>query len=413
MQKNAFPRFFLSLLKLDITYFTKSSLWATLQQIIGVTCGLIVSYFFGHFLSKTTFGEYNLILSYLGMLTFLSLPGLDLALTQSVSKKFDGSLIFAINSKFKFSLFGIPILLAISGYHFLQQQNQISTGLLIAALLFPFLNPFSIYPAFLTGKRNFSVLSIVSSLASLVLLSVSIFYFPKTPLLIFSYMMALIIPAIIGFYYCLRLVKNNTQDKELFRYGSFLTILSIIPWITGNLGSIILGNFINVEALAIYAVASKFLTSVQKNFQVFYKPITAKLASQSNKEHLNTLKTHWWKFFILGIFLSLFLFLLTPILINFFFGSKYQDAIVYGQVLSLALIPLPFSWVVYDMVMYQKRKKPQIIAGVLPQLVKIVLIFILIPRYQIWGLIIIILIERWTEPIVPFIALALSSHKKK
>lgn len=226
-------------------------------------------------------------------------------------------------------------------------------------------------------------------------------------------MMALIIPAIIGFYYCLRLVKNNTQDKELFRYGSFLTILSIIPWITGNLGSIILGNFINVEALAIYAVASKFLTSVQKNFQVFYKPITAKLASQSNKEHLNTLKTHWWKFFILGIFLSLFLFLLTPILINFFFGSKYQDAIVYGQVLSLALIPLPFSWVVYDMVMYQKRKKPQIIAGVLPQLVKIVLIFILIPRYQIWGLIIIILIERWTEPIVPFIALALSSHKKK
>src|SRR3989344_7998050 len=83
--------FFRKLFKLDIHYFASSSFYSLLQQIVGVTIGLIVSYIFGHYVTKLVFGEYNFILSTVSLLTFLSLPGINDALTQTVGRGFDRS----------------------------------------------------------------------------------------------------------------------------------------------------------------------------------------------------------------------------------------------------------------------------------------------------------------------------------
>jgi O-antigen/teichoic acid export membrane protein len=239
-----------------------------------------------------------------------------------------------------------------------------------------------------------------------------VFLLPTTVGLISAYLIATIIPA---FFTCLRCIrqipKNARKDQKLPRYGVFLSLLSVLPWISGNIGSIILASLVGPEALAIYAVASRFLTAVQKNFTVFYKPVTAKLASQSQYEHWQTIRLHGFKLLCIGFLLAFALWVTTPVLIQFFFTRQYDEAVYFGQLLSLALIPLPFAWVLSDMIIYEKRKKPQVFISVVPPLTKIFLYFILIPRFGLLGLVLITLLERYTDPLVPFISLVLA-HKK-
>ncbi len=391
-------------LKLDLMYFATGSFWAIIQQIIGVSSGLFISYLFGHFVSKTVFGQYNLILSLLGMLNFVSLSGIDKPLTGSIGKGYDGSFVQSRNLKFKYSLIGIPLLLVFAGYYFMQNQNIVASGLIISALFFPFYNSFTNFPALLTAKKLFFTLSALASISSLfflLVMTISIFLFPSTVGIITGYLLGLTVPSIFSFYFSKRYIHNSKKDIHLPSYGLFLTVLSILPWVSANLGNVLLAHYLGVETLAIYSVASRFLTAVQKNFIVFYKPITSKLAGQTPKQNVITLKQHSIKLFAIGIGLAVGLWIMTPPLITFFFTDKYTDAIFYAQILSLALIPLPLNWVLNDMVIYQKHKAPQVVSAFFLPIIKIILFVTIIPSWGISGLVSIILLERFTEPLIP------------
>src|SRR3989344_5057339 len=320
-------------LHLDLPYFIRNSTFAFIQQIIGVTCGLTVSYIFGHFVSIQTFGEYSLVLSILGLLNFIGLSEIDTPLTQSVSRGYDGSLITTARIKFGLSLIGIPLLLGFALFYYLRSQPIIAIILIITTFLLPLLNTFTSYPAFLVAKRKFlslSLLGIFSSLLFVTAIALATWLTKSSIGITIAYLIAITLPAIAGYLYCIKFVAKNFKiDPQLFNYGKFLTLLSVLPWISGNIGSILLGTFIGPEALAVYAVASRFLTAVQKNFIVFYKPVTAKLAGQSNTTHLEVLHKHTIKLLFIGVLLMLALWFTLPILIGFFFTKNYAEAIVY------------------------------------------------------------------------------------
>jgi len=405
-------------LKLDVAYFAKGGFFTTLQQIIGVTSGLTVSYLFGHFISKELFGEYNLVLSIISMITFLSLPGIDTALTRSVGQGYDTSLLKSTRLKMYFAFLAIPVLLGFSIFYFLIKQNTgIAIALAIASFFYPLLNTFTLYRSFLVAKHKFGLLALLSSFSSLSFLAaitVAIFFSPTTYGLILGYLVGIVFPSFVSFLLVQRFVKKSKKkDVGLSSYGAFLTVISILPWISGNLGNVLLGNMLGVEALAVFSVASRFLTAVQKNFAVFYKPATAKLATQSPKEHIETLKHHSWKFILLGIGLCVTLWIATPFLISFFFTKNYHEAISYGRLLSFALIPLPLTFAITDIIIYQKQKQPQIVMSTIPQIIRIILYFILIPLWKINGLVAIIIIDRIIGLLFPLFFVWQSAKKIK
>ncbi len=134
-----------NLLHLDTVYFVKASFYGFIQQFIGAVSGLLLSYLFGHFTTKKMFGDYNLILSVLGFLTLVTLPGLDSYLTRSIGQKFDSSYPRAMKIKFLSSLLGTPVLLGLSFYYYLNNQIPLSSAFLITALFFPLLAPFQLF----------------------------------------------------------------------------------------------------------------------------------------------------------------------------------------------------------------------------------------------------------------------------
>lgn len=418
MYKNLFKRplqFFGNKLQLDANYFTWGALYTGLQQIVGAICGLLVTYILGNYVSKTIFGEYNLVISTLSLITFLSLPGIDTALVQSVGRGFDLSFPQAVSLKIKFSLLGSLALVGFAIFYFLSQKAVISTGLLFVAFIYPLLYSFSLTSAFLTAKRKFNILTILSSFSSvafLVITVISVLISPTVLGLTIGYTAGLIIPAGFSYIFSLRYVNtHSTADPGLVSYSSFLTLLSILPWISSYLGQIILGNIIGAQSLAIFTIANSFLASVQKNFIIFYKPITAKLANQSTREQLATIQIHGLKFIGLGIMLAIILWISTPILINIFF-PQYKEALNYAQLLSLALIPLPITWVLSDIMIYQKRKSIQLFASTLPHILKIFLFFVLIPRLGILGLVLVTLIDRYVSFVILAFPIAYKFLKK-
>lgn len=396
-------------LGIDAAYFLRGSFYGTIQQLVGVVSGLAASYLFGHFVSKTVFGEYNLVLSILGMITFLSLPGIDTALIPTVAKGKNKSFIQGTQMKLKSSLLGIPVLLIFSFVFFLRNNPNVGKALIISSISYPLLYSFSTYQSFLVAKKKFALQATLASLSSiffLTMLAIAILSQGSTIQIIIFYLIGMIIPSVVAFQYCRRFVnKKDTIDPDLPSYGTFLTVLSILPWLSGHLGNVILGTLLGVESLAIFTVANRFLNSIQKNFMVFYKPVTAKLAAQTTSQHLETFKNHAIKLVFIGVLLSTVMWLATGPLINFFFTKKYQESIFYGQLLSLALIPLPLSWVLSDMMIYQKRKKVQIFMSIVPPIIKIILYLIFIPLFKIMGLVAVFLLARYIELVIPLIVL--------
>lgn len=402
-------------LKLDTNYFLRGTLWGTIQQLIGVSSGLFVSYLFGHFTTKVVFGQYNLILSYLSLLTFISLPGIDTALVRSIGQGFDHSLVLGIRKKILFSSLGIPLLIIAGIYYIAIAQPELGWSLIISSIFFPLLYSFTPYSAFLTAKRQFKMLAVINVSASLLFLiihAIGILYFSTTIILIVCFLLARTIADITGFILTRHFIQTTKKDPTLVSYGSFLTAVNILPWISGHIGSIVLGSLLGPEALAIYAVSNRFLVAVQKNFVVFYKPVTAKLAAQTSNEHYQVLKTHGLKLLLIGLGIAASLYVATPYLISFFFTNTYAESIRYGQLLSLALIPLPFSWTLTDMIIYQKKKQVQILLSIVPHVIKIILYILLIPRLGILALVMILLLERFTDPLIPLWAILIGARKK-
>lgn len=89
------------ILHLDTLYFAKTSIYSGIQQAVGIICGLIISYFFGHFASKKLFGDYNLILSVLGFLTIITLTFGKHEVIVDYSKIYDYRNLKLLFKKFK------------------------------------------------------------------------------------------------------------------------------------------------------------------------------------------------------------------------------------------------------------------------------------------------------------------------
>ncbi len=404
-----------ALLKLDTKYFAKASFYSGIQQSVGIISGFVISYFFGHFVPKNIYGDYNLILSIIGFLTLVTLPGIDTYLTRSIAQKFDSSFLRSIRIKFLFSLIGVPILLSFALYY--SSNIILSRCFIITAVIFPFLAPAQLYAEFLTAKQKFKKLTLFissSSILSAVLLSLAIFISGSLTLILLAYFLGILIPSIIATTKILKNAKINLKriDKELIPYGMFGTILSIIPWSASYLGQILLAYNFNTELLATFIVAHRLPLYIHKNLFVFYQPIIAKLASQSYTEHIETLKIHSLKLVIGGLLLALPLYLFSPIVITIIFSEKYLDAIPFAQLLSLSIIPLPLNWVISYIITNQKKKKPRFIATTILSALKIILFIVLIPIYKIYALIAIIILERYLELLFNFLIIYGRKGKK-
>lgn len=105
-------------LGLDLPYFVKNGFWMTLRQIVDLLSGLAISIAFARLATKEVFGQYQFIIAAFSIAGILSLPGLNISILRSVSRRCDGDYKRAVRTSFRWSLLGVPLLLIFGAFYF-------------------------------------------------------------------------------------------------------------------------------------------------------------------------------------------------------------------------------------------------------------------------------------------------------
>jgi len=156
--------------KTDMVYLARGSFWLGSGQITSSVVIFSLAIAFANLIPKETYGTYKYVLSITGLLTILTLRGMDSAVLQSVARNFEGVLIPALKTKIKWGILSAVSGIGIAIYYYINGNNTLAISFLIASGFSPFMDSFGIYNALLNGKKLFHLSSIMRRSAKLVVL---------------------------------------------------------------------------------------------------------------------------------------------------------------------------------------------------------------------------------------------------
>jgi len=324
----------------DLPYFIENGFWVLLAQFVNLTASLVMSVIFARYLSKETFGEYQLLLSFLGIVAIISYSGLNTSIVRSVAKGFDYSYVKAVNFSFKKSLLAIPIFLALSFWYYYHGKQELSIILIIAGLMFSFIYAHNKWVAYNKGKSKFEKIAkqqILQNVTLNVLLIIVIFLSPKNLFVVAG--VYLIINASFNTFWHFKTKKEITNtkfDDDCIPYGKYLTKMGLFSIFVSYFDKIIIG-FIDIEMLAVYAIALKLFDVIKQIIKSFYSISFPKFAQKNIKIGNSKIFT----IMLIGLFATVFLFFVSKPLIVYFYTESYVEvASVFRKLIFV--LPLVF-----------------------------------------------------------------------
>jgi len=303
--------------------------------------GLAATYFLARSMTKNAFGEYNMVLNTVGILTIFSLSGLNNSLMQAVARGYEGTYRATVPIAFGSSFLGSVVLMCMSVWYFIQAQAQIGQGLLVAAALFPFAYGLVQWKSVVTGSGRFGQLLIHDGAGSILtygLIIVAVLLQPGKYVLPIVLMM--LVPA--AYNVVLTMVKfrqipvSAPVEEQNVRYGIKTTLYSGLGAIGSNLDRVLLFWFLSPAALAVFVAAGRIPDLLSGAMQ----DVAAVLAPRLAKHDAYTKRVD--RIFgvlslIYGAVVIVFAFTGIPFVVIFLFGNNYADAIPYAQALTCSV----------------------------------------------------------------------------
>ncbi len=377
--------------KTDMVYLAQGGFWLGLGQVISSGSAFFVSIAFANLLPVETYGVYKYILSIVSLLTITTLTGMDSAVTQAISRGFEGTLSPAIKMRLKWGLLGSLLSLIIGGYYYLQGNLQLTVAFSITSLFIPFFESIDMYNSILFGKRLFNIYTHYNTIRKIIGLSAIIITILLTKnifILLFVFFISNILPVIYFFYRTNHKYKeNDSVDKEALSYGKHLSLINIISAVLNQLDKILVFHYVGAVELAIYALATApndQIKGLLKNVNLLALP---KFANQTKKEIEKTIWKKVWILLLASAAIVLLYIIFAPLFFNIFF-PKYLDSIGYSQLLSISLIPVIISGFLYTTFESQKSKEELYKWNIYTNIFNLVLLFPLIYYFGLLGAII-------------------------
>lgn len=326
-------------------------------QIAGYILPLITLPYLVRILGPEKYGLIAFATAFVTYFQLLTSYGFNLSATREISihrddkdklsEIFNSVIIIKI-----FLMFLSLLLLIIIVFSFNQFRNDwliyfLAFGMVIGNVLFPVW--------FFQGIEKMKYITVLNVLAQ-VIFTISIFIFIRNPSdyifvpLINS--LGSIIAGILGFQIALKdhgikwTLPKLYIIKFHFKEGwhVFLSTAAISLYTTSN--TFILGLFTNNVIVSYYAVAEKIVIAVigllNPISQAIY-PHISKVVVESKERGIKLIKQVTKIMGILGIILSLILFLFADLIVNLIFGSQYHEATIVLRIISFIPLVVSFS----------------------------------------------------------------------
>ncbi len=370
---------------LDLPYFVKNGFWVVFRQGIGTVGGLALSVSFARLATQEVFGQYQFILSILSIVSILSIPGLNTSIIQSAAKGYDGDYKKVVRASFLWSLLGVPILLIVGMYYYAFQNHSLGIAFMLSSIFFPFFYAPNTWDSFLQGKSRFDISAKYSSIQSLIntIATIGVIFFYRDNLVAIVAIYLISFSFFNGYYYykSLQYVENEKSDKDTIKYGWFLTKLSVLGFISGNIDKILIGILLSPTSLAIYSIGILMTKQLQDNT----KSILSIFAPKQVKYNSLPLK-HYLYLFLLGATIAIIGLVAIKFILPLLFSEKYISAIYISQI-SIAFYPFFILALIFkNQILFSNKKDILFRESIISPIVKIILTIILLPLFGINGL---------------------------
>lgn len=378
------------MLNVDVAYLVRGGFWLS-AGYSGVTLlRLLLVVILAHFADRAFYGQYQLIFSILATILVFSLPGMNIAITQSVARGYDSSLITGTKSKLRWAVLGSIALLGVAGFFYFIKPEPIWYVFIFMALSFPLYACFSSIIFYYRGKENFRKAAIYNVLTSAITITsvIIVFFLTKSLLAI---VLAMIIPVtfvyVLIYFKILQKIKSRKIDKGVVSYGKNLTFMTLFELITPHIDKFVIAYIAGFEGLAIYSIALAVVLHLGILGKQFSFLILPKL-SRAKAHHFEKIKKLFWLASLGVVFCVIVLILIMPWLIPLLFSQKYVASVHYAQIAMVYLVFfLPSSILI---AFFQGKKKTKLLytynfgTGVM----NIVLLAVFVPLLGVFGAII-------------------------
>lgn len=363
----------------DLPYFIENGFWVVFAQLVNMAASLAMSVVFARYLSKEVFGEYQLLISFLGLFAIVSYSGLNTSIMRSVAKGYDFSYVKAVNFSFKKSLIAIPLFLGLSVWYYFKAEEDLAIVFIGAGLLFSFIYAHNKWLAFSKGKGDFEKVAkrqILQNVILNILLIVSAILFVDNLFVVAG--VYLFVNAGFNTFWHFKTKKSITNtkfDDDCIPYGKYMTKMGLLGIVLNNFDKILIG-FLDIKLLAVYAIALKILNIVKG----LIKSISSISFPKFAKKEITITNRTIFFLLIIGVVFSFFMYVFAEPLLNFLYTDKYQNsAILFKK--FVFIIPLFFTNALFsNKILAQQYKKRIFSLRIIAPLISIVfsvIIFVL------------------------------------
>jgi len=383
--------------KTDMVYLVKGGSWLTLGQMVSAICSFLLALAFANLLPKETYGIYKYVLSMASLLAISTLPGIDTAIIQAISRGYEGSLIKGLKTKICWGILGGLASLGLAGYYYFNGNTTLTISFLVIAAFLPLMDSFNIYRAVLSGRKLFNIqvkYSILIRFFSVAALIIALFLTKNLFLILFIYFLSYTLFRFIFLITTLKKFSLNTkEDPRTISYGKHLTIMGIINTLANYLDKILIFHYLGAAQLAIYSFAvipPEQLKSFLKNIRTLALP---KLSVRPKAEIKATIFSKMFKFALFITVGTVIYIFLAPTFYRVLF-PQYIESILYSQILSISLIAVVVA--LPNVALQAKIAKKQLYQlNICTSFIRIGLLFLFIHIYGLLGIILARVIGRF------------------
>lgn len=374
--------------KIDMAYVASGAFWGNANYLFITLVAFVTSILFADLLTKDQYGTYQYVLSIAGLISGLTLTGMNTAVTRAVAQGYEGELRRSVKFQILAGILPSAVALGVGVWYFFHNQTALSVSFLWVALFLPAANALNTWAAFTGGRKLWRLgtyLGFVNTFIS---------YIGVILLLVFTRDFVWIALGNFGFgflgnYIMYRMTlkqfkPNDKIEKSTLSYGTHLSIMGIPGAISSQLDALLVFHFVGPAALAVYTFATLIPEKIQGGLKFASNIALPKFAEKDE----DSVKRFLIKrlpiiFLVLGLIGGAYA-LIAPPLFHIFFPA-YGASIPFTQVYALSFFGVASGLVQTGLTSQKKTKELYISSFMLPA-IQAILLVVLMYFYGIWGI---------------------------
>lgn len=375
------------MLGVEVRSLAKNATIVTVSYGISVVRGFVTGYLVARLFPRELYGQYQFILSSVGAVSVIGLPGIINALNRAVARGEKGVII--PTARIQFAIASITSVLLLCSIPFLPAERQSLWPLfLLTALLFPVQQTASsVYTAVTVGKVQFDLALKANIIwSSIAVTSVlGIIFLEPSAVLLYTAMTA--IPTLTYLWFSRNQIEHTKPEPKvghIIKYGAQLTLISLPISLSWYIDKLMISALFGLNQLAVFTVGI-LIPEQAKTFAKELLPVSFALQARGEdtvKRRRRLIGAVARATLIFSVGVAAYI-VAAPWIYGFFFPN-YPEAVFLTQLAAAMLVVQPSSlltqYLEAQAMLPELRRTQWISAGVF-----IVSLVTLIPNFGLPG----------------------------